>query len=144
MFRQAGIPQFQLSPFQYAPIPSFCSYHRLTEPRSPRGLPPLDLSKATKLKYVGFRWAKQEIRWIIATLETARSNALQQITIHFHFIHPSPSEETSRDWHTLDSLLIRLWTSRSIFPKVSYRVDAERLAPRLLPELKKRDLVWPL
>jgi hypothetical protein len=53
-------------------------------------MPPLDLSKATKLKDVEFRCGRPNIQWITMTLQSIESKNLQQIIIHCSFYLPKP------------------------------------------------------
>lgn len=85
--------------------------------------PPLDLSKASKLKDAEFRLAGPHIRWIVMTLETAktaREKTLEQITIRtVANFHDLIEETVHQEWQDLDHLLVELWTSHSIRPKVT-------------------------
>ena len=114
------------------------------------GIPPsINLSEATELKDVEFRLREPNIGWINATLQTARSKNLQQITIHFFsplpHIFPGPINETTRwEWQDLDHLLVRLWTTFSIRLVFVYTQKKEGgtgsgvPVPKLLPELASR------
>ena len=117
-------------------------------PGPPRMSPPFDLSKVIKLKDVEFRWWRPDIQWINMSLQTIKSSNLRQITITIgSFVHPS-REAVCQQWRDLDHLLVQLWTSRSILPKIMYgRSGSERgdnlrdIAPSLLPELTSRGAV---
>jgi len=108
--------------------------------------PSLDLSKAVKLKDVAFRcgWLTQ---WVTTIVKTAKSENLQQITIVSFAATVTQIEETVyQQWQDLDHLLVQLWTSRSIRPRVVYKRtgggDGMRdAASRLLPELTRRGFV---
>ena len=110
-------------------------------------LPPLDLSKATKLKDVQFRCGRPNIQWITMALQSIESKNLQQIIIHCYPIFAIPIGETVyRDWGDLDRMLVQFWTSRSIRPKIRYEAeekgnDLKGLAPSLLPGLTRRQAV---
>jgi hypothetical protein len=110
-------------------------------------MPPLDLSRATKLKDVGFRCGRSTIRWITTALESIQSKNLQQITATIHPIGAfgNPIEDAVRqEWQDLDHLLVQFWTSRSIRPKFMCERGENGfrgLAPNLLPELMRRGLV---
>ena len=113
--------------------------------------PAIDLSNLTKLKDLEFELFRFDVRWITATLQTANSNSLWQITIHSDIVIFDSIGETDRqEWRELDRLLVQLWTSRSIRPKFAFtkergRGDLGDFAPGLLPELTSRgvvDLVW--
>ena len=106
----------------------------------------LDLSKATKLKDMVF-FCGRSIQWITTTVKTAKSENLQQITITLYpTILTEMGETVYREWQDLDHLLVQLWTSRSIRPRVTYKRskgedDTRDLVSRLLPELTKRGVV---
>ena len=106
--------------------------------------PPLDLSKATKLKSLLFRCVDPSIQRITMTLETVQSKDLRQITIHPYGTFSGLIGETARqEWQDLDRLLVQLWTSHSIRPKIVYEMGrgGNNLAPSLLPELTRRGVV---
>ena len=77
------------------------------------------MSKATKLNEVVFRFAWPRIQWISKTLQTARLDTLRRICTTSYTIF-NPTEDVVREWQELDHLLLRLWTSHSIIPKVPY------------------------
>jgi hypothetical protein len=110
-------------------------------------IPPLDLSKATKLKDVQFRCGTPEIQWITMALGSIESKNLQQIFIHFYPIFTIYIGEMAyQDWGDLDRVLVQFWTSHSIRPKIKYDAGREwnnlnSLAPSLLPELTRRQVV---
>ena len=82
-------------------------------------LPPLDLSKAAKLTDVEFQLAGPNIQWIIATLETAEASNLEQIIIRTPVgFQDRIGANVRQEWQDLDRLLVELWTSRSILPKI--------------------------
>ena len=111
------------------------------------GTPPLDLSKATKLKDLSFRFGWSDVQRITMTFQTAQSKHLQQITIYPRGNFANPVEETvCLGWQDLDRLLVQSWTSHSIRPRIMHGVGEEQdvsrlLASRLLPELTRRGLV---
>ena len=111
-----------------------CSVRAAT-PQAPL---PINLSEAAKLKELELRWDGQDVRWITETLQTANSEVLHRITIFFYFAPFVPTRQTLREWHELDHLLVQLWTSRSIAPKIVYLKKVGSLPSRLLPELMKR------
>ena len=81
-------------------------------------------------------------------LQTVGSENLRQITIYpYTKTSDHPIEEAARqDWRDLDLLLVRLWTSRSIRPRLMYGPDAGGkeagdYAPSLLPELTRRGVI---
>lgn len=117
----------------------------------PGRVPPLfDLSSVTKLKDVRFQLDLDELgfRWINTTLRTAKSTNLQKISIHSHLDLDAPIEQSVRqELQDLECLLLQLWTSRSIYPKVTFekmiggRGDLKDVVPNLLPELMSRGVV---
>ena len=108
-------------------------------------MPSLDLSKATELTHVVFRCGRST-QWVTATVKTAKSENLQQITVSSFAVGLAQIEgAVYREWEDLDRLLVQLWTSRSIRPRVRYKrgkgEDDKDLASKLLPELTKRGVV---
>lgn len=79
----------------------------------------IDLSKATKLKHVVFRWGSLGSGWITMALETItlRHQDLQQISIDVWGGLVALTSPDAR-WSDLDRLLLKLWDSHSIRPKV--------------------------
>ena len=104
--------------------------------------PPLDLSKATKLRDVGFRWDEPEIQWITTSLQTAQLKSLQRVIFTFAAFPLNTTEEKIREWQDLDRLLDRLWTSHSVPSNIVYNDDPGMLAPCLFPELMKRGALY--
>jgi hypothetical protein len=110
-------------------------------------VPPLDLSKATKLKNLSFRCRGQSIQWIAMALPSVTSKNLQQIITHCNTTCANPIGETvHREWRDLDRLFIQFWISHSIRPKIEYEAtegenNLRALAPSLLPELMWRRAV---
>ena len=110
--------------------------------------PPLDLSRATKLTEVKFRAGWYNIPWIIMTLQAAKPKSLRQITIHSDdlCIFTSGeqvidlSKENVPEWQELDHLLVELWASQSILPKITCSDNLQTDAPRLLPGLTSRGI----
>jgi len=107
----------------------------------------LDLSKATKLKYLKFLWTRSSVQWIATTLQTVKSKNLQRIIICQAIALPEEIEEAVyREWQDLDRLLVQFWASHLIRPRVTYVVgkggkDLRDHVPSLLPELTRRGLV---
>ena len=102
--------------------------------------PPLDLSHAAKLKGVEFRLETPAVKWVVATLQTANTECLQQITIFSAATFDFIMEVDHREWQDLDHLLVRLWISHSIIPKVKCTMIEETMilteaAPNLLSRL---------
>jgi hypothetical protein len=110
-------------------------------------MPPLDLSKAIKLRELSFRCGGPNIQRITMALRTVRSRDLQQITIHLYTTSANLITEAVRqEWQDLDRLLLQFWISHSIRPKITYEADKRwddlrASASGLLPELTKRGLV---
>ena len=116
----------------------------LADPVLTPGEPPLDLSKATKLKDLSFRYPVSNVQRITMALQSVKSENLRQITIHPHDISTDQiGEAKRREWQDLDRLLIQFWTSHSVRPKFAYKAENgfRDLAPSLLPELMRRGLV---
>lgn len=107
-------------------------------------LPPaFDLSEYPKLKDVEFHGGSVSIRWIIATLQSGKPKSLQRIVVHVYGISSDEAGEMGHEWQDLDRLLLRLWTSHSILPKVTCASRLEgSIAQRLLPELANRGVVY--
>jgi len=108
-------------------------------------MPSIDLSKAAELTHVVFRCGRST-QWVTATVKTAKSENLQQITVSSFAVGLAQIEgAVYREWEDLDRLLVQLWTSRSIRPRVRYKrgkgEDDRDLASKLLPELTKRGVV---
>ena len=110
--------------------------------------PSLDLSKATKLKDVLFSY-RRNIQWVVTTIKTIKSKNLQQIVISSNKCIPLSGQITEavhQEWQDLDHLLVQLWTSHSVRPKIMYRREkgedeARGFAQRLLPELTRRGII---
>jgi hypothetical protein len=111
------------------------------------GMPPLDVSKATRLKDLSFRCGGPNVQRITMALETVQSKNLQQITIYLGTTSATLVGETVRqEWQDLDRLLLQFQTSHSIRPKITYEAEEggnnlRDLAPSLLPELTSRGFV---
>ena len=111
---------------------------------------PLDLSKALKLKDAEFWSNGPSVQWIATTLETAKAKNLRRITICPILDFGGPIGEAIRqEWQDLDRLLVDLWTSRSVRPRVApvrYMMwerenSPEEFVASLLPELTSRGAV---
>ena len=108
--------------------------------------PEFDLSELTKLKNAWFSHYRttQKVQWITATLNTAKSTNLQEITIQSPYDFVTPTDESvNTSWLDLDRLLIQWFTSRSIRPEIMFQkqgviFDYEKgVEKRLLPRLTK-------
>jgi hypothetical protein len=115
----------------------------LTDLVSKPGEPPLDLSKATKLKDLSFRYPASNVQRITMALQSVKSVNLQQITVHPYDISADQIGDTERrEWQDLDHLLVQFWTSHSIRPEFACEAGNgfRDLAPSLLQELMRRGL----
>lgn len=104
--------------------------------------PPLDLSGVTRLKSVEFRFGNPRVQWIATSLQTARPETLREITIFSYATFNVIQQAEHIEWQELDHLLVRLWTTYSILPKIRYErkgegSDLAAFASRLLPGLTK-------
>ena len=121
---------------------------------------PINLSEATRLKDIEFRSGELNTEWVTTTLRTItpKHRDLKQIFIHISYkftlegsgasIKHTTGETTYREWLDLDRLLVQLWESRSIRPKVKYRCKSQSERKEaidgvscLLPEITKRGMV---
>ncbi|KAF9645260.1 hypothetical protein BDM02DRAFT_3120483, partial [Thelephora ganbajun] len=119
----------------------------------------IDLSRATKLKEAVFRPETLHVIWLVLALQsiTSEQRYLHQISIYVHFF-PSfiddPAnlgrivrEDIYRQWAELDRILVQLWESYGIRPKVVYSVERDReemMCRRigsLLPEITERGII---
>jgi hypothetical protein len=111
------------------------------------GTPPLDLSKATKLKDISLRCNGPNVQPFAMALQTVQSKRLQQITIQPCGAFVYPVEETVlQELQDLDRTLVQFWTSHSDSSKDHVcggegKNDLRGLAPSLLPELTRRGAV---
>jgi hypothetical protein len=97
-------------------------------------------------------------KWIVATLRTITHDhrKLRQITVHMApssgldcvDVKRAIGETAYQEWLDLDRLLVNLWESHSIRPKVLYTANPEKDGGRartrmksLLPELTTREIV---
>jgi len=110
--------------------------------------PEFDFSAATKLKDLAFQPNQLNVQWITRTLQSVESNDLRRITLRPDpYTFADTIQETGyREWWELDRLLVQFRTSRSIRPKVVYKMglgvrDVRGYALSLIPELTRRGLV---
>ena len=103
-------------------------------------LPLFDLSKVTKLRDVEFRFGTQSVQWISKTLQTTRLNTLRQISLTSYDTF-NATEDIVWEWQELDHLLIRLWISHSIIPKVTHEHPMGASTPNLVPKLTDKGAV---
>ena len=118
----------------------------------------VDLSKVAKLREVVFLPQSPAVAWITAALQTITEHQdLQHISIHapFRFTFIKSSTDVRQDigggiseqWSDLDRLLVRLWESRSIRPKVVCKPlerenrNTRRCIGCLLPEMTERGII---
>ena len=103
--------------------------------------PPLDLFNATRLRDVEFVGSIATVQWITIMIKTAKSSNLRSISIRLHSVRPpSVGATVYSEWQDLDHLLVELWISRSIPPKVKYNqrmggINGEEYVASLLPKL---------
>ena len=102
--------------------------------------PFLDLSEATRLKDLSFRWGSLSVARITAALQTIESKSLQHISIH-----PATAltieDAVHQEWQDLDRLLIQFCTLHPIRLEVMCGRDLRDHTSNLLPELTRRGLV---
>ena len=108
--------------------------------------PPIDLSRATKLKTVDLRTDALAVEWITRTLQTITSKYLVQIAIIVPpFLTSLIHTTVRREWEDLDHVLVQFWTSRSIRPVFKYKMTPGSVMGEylraLLPELASREIV---
>ena len=134
---------------------STCSSPSFVDDSSPT---PIDLPKATKLRNASFVPAFLNVKWITLALQTItpKHRDLRLICIHL----PSDRVFTGTSlnarqiigggvysqWLTLDRVLVQLWESRSVRPKITYIPSPEKKEIRelmecLLPEMTKRGII---
>jgi hypothetical protein len=119
-----------------------------------------NLSKATKLKDIMFRLNWLRVQWVAAALKTIspEHRDLRQITIHIPYKSPITGADTDIrqaigeadyvQWLNLDRLLVQLWESHSIRPKVAVPTEqaegTESMRDHvghLLPEITNRGII---
>jgi len=104
-----------------------------------------NLSTAKKLKHLVFRCARAQVQWITTTLQTVKSEDLQQITLWpgADVFVRKIGEPVRQQWQDLDHLLVQLWASHSIRLEILWmrREDVREYAPSLLPELIRSGLI---
>ena len=119
----------------------------------------ISLSNATKLKEIVFWCSSPDSGWVTATLQTITPEhwGLQQISIRIPYAPTGDEEkretieriETAKPgmrWSDLDRLLVQLWESRLIRPKIVYPpamdgIKAKDWASYLLPETTRRGTI---
>ena len=69
---------------------------------------------------------RPSVQWIVTTLQTAKTEHLQRITILARLRFDVFVETGRPEWQELDHLLVRLWTSRSIIPSIKYLPCTEK------------------
>ena len=115
----------------------------------------MDLSKATKLKDVIFRPGLRRVEWVVKALQTItpKHRDLRRVVIDIPRNYTLASlgangeqaigESVYEQWPDLDRLLVQLWESHSIRPKVVCTAghDVEDFIGSLLPEIMRRGVV---
>lgn len=104
--------------------------------RFPSAVGQIDLSRATKLKEVGFELNEPCAERVAATLDTItlKHEDFEQVSVYFPFLFLSDGtrpvdirravgEEMHSQWVQLDRILVRLWESHSIRLKVICNVN---------------------
>jgi len=116
------------------------------------------LSTATRLRDLIFQPGSQRVKWITMALQTItpehRDLRRISIQVHYAFIYYGMGfrefigEVACREWLDLDRLLVQLWESRSIRPRVGSRGmewdSTLQFIGCLLPEITKRGIVDPV
>ena len=83
-------------------------------------------------------------QWIAATIRTTKSKDLRQINVYMYLnCTNSIGQMVRQELRDLDCLLVQLWTSHSIRPKITFTKfwggnDPGDVLPSLLPELTSR------
>lgn len=80
----------------------------------------LDLSKATKLKHVEFGCKTPDVEWVSAVLHTAKVKTLRNVSLVLSFDSVHGASRSEMGWVALDRLLVQLWTSHSLRPRLRY------------------------
>ena len=118
----------------------------------------VDLSGATKLKEVAFRFNEYYLAWVTSALETItpEHRDLQQVLIYIPScslcddykpvkIGGTVPEETYLQWVNLDRVLIQLWESHGVRTKAVYagmrKAEVRESLRVLLPEITKREVI---
>jgi len=121
----------------------------------------IDLSKATKLKDVVFRPGSLTVKWVIMALQTIASKCQDppQVSLHVPYsstlvgaspnVRQSVGERDFGQWLELDRLLVQLWESHSVCPKIicttpkggKEKEDVRGYIERLLPEITKEVII---
>jgi len=116
----------------------------------------INLSGATRLKDLAFRYQSHEIGWIAEALGTItpQHGDLRRISIYLPFrltvginVRESVGEAIVRQWLDLDRLLVQFWESHSIRSRIGCmrlwekRRNVEYYVGCLLPEAAKRGVV---
>ena len=121
---------------------------------------PVDLSKAMRLKDIGFRPGSNS-EWVAATLETVppQNRDLRHISVQVPDVWSCVIHEDGNTvervvetdygskWLDLDRLLVRFWESRSICPKIVHLLTGDKKTEmrdrsgHLFPELMRRGIV---
>ena len=111
-------------------------------------LPPLTLSKATRLEDLEFYLSTETVQWITRTLQSAKSEHLQRITISTTSFSFSDLDQATvrHGWEDLDHVLVQLWTSYSVHPRIKCAKTlefeyVEGQVQVLLPELTSRGII---
>ena len=116
----------------------------------------IDLSKATKLKEVTFRFQDLAVAWAASTLKTITSKHmdLREVSIKGRALSDptdwptnaaAVGDDTRTQWVYLERIIIQLWESHSVRTKVKYystrREESNELMSDLLPEATRKGVV---
>ena len=119
----------------------------------------IDLSMATKLKYLIFRVESRRVDWTNVALRTItpEHQDLRQITIYLPYdstlsgaganVRRATGEQLFGQWLEFDHLLVQLWESRWIRPRILYYAppgtekDISESVGCLLPDATKRGII---
>lgn len=120
---------------------------------------PADLSNAVKIGDAVFRLRSLGVEWVAMILRTItpKHQNLRQISIYVRFdsgltstgadVRQVVGEQIVGEWSDLDRLLVQLWESHSIRPKIISTTPNEEQGTKdcilcLLPEITKRDWMF--
>jgi len=113
----------------------------------------INLSKATRLREVGFRLLDPYDVWAGSTLKTLTPNHKDLWRISIHMVireHANLQQIFGIDicdsWADLDHTLIQLWESNAVTTRVTYatggdKTEARKFVEQLLPEMTRRGIV---
>ena len=126
------------------PLPALTSRSHLVESEPVS----IDLSEATRLKSVVFRIESWLVGWIVVALRTITSDHRDLREISIYASHRFDGnirgfitrQVANRQWSDLDRVLVQLWESHSIRPRIGHAKLGGRIA-RFLPDAAKRGII---